>query len=193
MNDILTFPAQRMYSVARLKPYGNNSRTHSRSQIQQIAKAIQEFGFTNPILVSDDFEIVAGHGRYLAAKVLGMSTVPCIKLTGLTEQQRRAYVIADNKLAEKAGWDEDLLKLELGSLDRSDFELGVLGFSEKELGRLMADDIDAVGPTQPEEPDELAVVVTCANKDEQDAAYDLLVSNGFACRTSALKGTVTGR
>ena len=189
MDDIQTFPAQRMYSITRLKPYGNNSRTHSKDQIHQVAKSIREFGFTNPILISDDFDIVAGHGRYLAAKVLGMTSVPCIKLTGLTAEQRRAYVIADNKLAEKAGWDEDLLKLELGSLDRTDFDLGLIGFSEKELNRILSDDTE-METAKPEDPDELAVIVSCSSKDEQESAYDLLVANGYTCRTSALKGTV---
>lgn len=192
MTEVQTYPGAKMVAVSRLRPYGNNSRTHSKDQIQQIATSIQEFGFTNPVLVSDDLTIVAGHGRVLAAQVLGMPKVPCIKLSGLSETKRRAYVIADNKLAEQAGWDKELLALELGSLERADFKLDVLGFSEKELEKLMAEDSNAGPDIAPQDPDELAVIVSCADEAEQEAAYDLLAAHGFTCRTSALKGVVSG-
>lgn len=102
--------------VDELIPHGNNSRTHSAEQVEQIIASIREFGFTNPVLVDDFGQIVAGHGRVLAAQKMGLSTVPCLRLEGLTEAQIRAYVIADNKLAENAGWDMDLLCLEIGDL-----------------------------------------------------------------------------
>lgn len=101
-----------MRSVDSLIPYARNARTHSDAQVAQIAASIREFGWTNPILVDGDNSIIAGHGRLLAARKLGMEQVPCIELAGLTETQRKAYILADNKLAMNAGWDEDMLRLE---------------------------------------------------------------------------------
>ncbi|WP_299084142.1 ParB/Srx family N-terminal domain-containing protein [uncultured Ruegeria sp.] len=190
MSDIQSYPGSKMVTLSSLRPYGNNSRTHSQSQINQIVASIREFGFTNPILIADDMTIVAGHGRFLAAEVLGLDKVPCVKLSGLSETKRRAYVIADNKLAEQAGWDKELLSLELGSLDRSDFNLEVLGFSEKELAKLLQVETDEGDVVPATDPDELAVIATCANAEEQQAAYDLLAANGYTCRTASLKGVV---
>lgn len=118
-------------------PYVNNSRTHSDKQVAQIAASIKEFGFTNPVLIDEDGGIIAGHGRLLAAEKLGIETVPTITLKGLTESQKKAYVIADNKLALNAGWDEDLLKLEIQTLNELDFDLNLLGFSSDELNDFM--------------------------------------------------------
>lgn len=117
-----------------LIPYAKNSRTHSEEQVGQIAGSIREFGFTNPVLIDEENGIIAGHGRVLAAQKLGLEEVPCIVLDHLTEAQRRAYVIADNKLALNAGWDEELLALELSDLREMDFDLELIGFSESELG-----------------------------------------------------------
>jgi hypothetical protein len=117
-----------------LIPYARNSRTHSDAQVAQIAGSIREFGFTNPVLIDAENGIIAGHGRVLAAGKLGMESVPCIRLAHLTESQRRAYVIADNKLALNAGWDEEMLGLELADLRELDFDLSLLGFTEDELG-----------------------------------------------------------
>lgn len=116
-----------------LTPYPNNSRTHSQEQIDQIAGSIQEFGFTNPILIDEDSEIIAGHGRLEAAKALGMDEVPTIVLEGLTDSQKRAYVIADNKLALNAGWNEALLRQEIMDLRELDFDISLTGFTEAEL------------------------------------------------------------
>lgn len=116
--------------TAKLIPYARNSRTHSESQVSQIAGSIREFGFTNPVLIDGENGIIAGHGRVLGAQLLGLEKVPCIRLGHLTETQRRAYVIADNKLAMNAGWDEELLGLELADLREADFDLGLLGFDE---------------------------------------------------------------
>jgi len=99
--------------VASLRPYARNARTHSRKRIEQIAASIERFGFTNPVLVSDDGEIIAGHGRVEAAKLLGMKSVPTLALSHLSVAERRAYVLADNKLALNAGWDKDILAIEL--------------------------------------------------------------------------------
>ncbi len=123
--------------VGDLVPYENNSRTHSAEQVEEIANSISEFGFTNPILIDETNCIIAGHGRLMAAKSLNLQQVPTIMLTGLNEQQRRAYVIADNKLALNAGWNEKLLTRELFALADEDFDLGLTGFSTEELDKLL--------------------------------------------------------
>ena len=112
-----------------LIPYINNSRTHSESQIKQIAASIREFGFTNPILIDEGGSVIAGHGRLVAAELLDLGEVPTITLEGLTEAQRKAYVIADNKLALNSGWDDELLKIEIETLKNLDFDLDILGWS----------------------------------------------------------------
>ena len=124
-------------SLEQLVPYARNARTHSDSQVAQIAGSIAEFGFVNPVLIGGDNIIIAGHGRVMAAKKLGLQTVPTIKLDHLTENQRRALVIADNKIAENAGWDEELLRLELQNLADEDFDLDLLGFDDVELDDLL--------------------------------------------------------
>jgi hypothetical protein len=124
-------------AVMRLKPYRANARKHSRKQIRQIAESIRRFGFTNPVLISDDDEIIAGHGRVEAAKLLGMGNVPTLRLSHLDATQRRAYVLADNKLAANAGWDRELLAIELQSLVELDFEVEIIGFSLAEVDGLV--------------------------------------------------------
>ena len=123
--------------VGDLIPYVNNSRTHSDEQVMQVASSIKEFGFTNPILIDDDGGIIAGHGRLMAAKKLGLVDVPCIRLGHLSEAQRKAYVIADNQLAINSEWDLDLLKIELEELDNFDFDLKLLGFDIDELNKII--------------------------------------------------------
>ena len=105
-------PHIEMRPVAALKPYPGNARTHSRKQVRQIADSIARFGFTNPVLISDDSEIVAGHGRVLAARQLGLDAVPTVRLSHLSKEERRAYLLADNKLAQNAGWDAEILAIE---------------------------------------------------------------------------------
>lgn len=129
--------------TADLIPYARNSRTHSGSQAAQIAGSIREFGFTNPVLIDSQNGIIAGHGRVMAAGKLGLAEVPCIRLAHLTEAQRRAYIIADNKLAMNAGWDEELLGLELADLRELDFDLGLTGFDADEIEHAL----------NPDEPD----------------------------------------
>jgi ParB-like chromosome segregation protein Spo0J len=123
--------------TADLIPYARNSRTHSEDQVAQIAASIREFGFTNPILTDGGNGIIAGHGRLQAARKLGLTEVPCIPLNGLTDAQKRAYVIADNKLALNADWSMAMLESELRWLDDIDFDLTLLGFDETELGNLL--------------------------------------------------------
>ena len=142
-----------------LIPYAKNSRTHSDTQVAQIAGSIKEFGFNNPVLIDLEGGIIAGHGRVLAAQKLGLQAVPCIRLGHLTDTQRKAYVIADNRLALNAGWDDSMLTLELQDLKAEDFNLDLLGFEADELNALLnpiketegLTDEDAV-PEVPEEP-----------------------------------------
>jgi len=143
--------------VNTLIPYANNSRTHDDAQVAQLAASIKEFGFRNPILV-DGVGIIAGHGRLLAARKLGLEKVPTIDCSDMTETQKKAYIIADNKLALNSGWDTDLLSLELEQLDADGFNLELLGFDSKELDELLAPEVvegltdeDAV-PDIPDEP-----------------------------------------
>ena len=114
--------------INKLKPYENNARTHSEKQVEKIANSIQEFGFINPVLIDSNYGIIAGHGRVKGAEKLGMDEVPCLFIEDLTEEQKRAYIIADNKLALDAGWDYDLLKIELEELDNLDFDITLTGF-----------------------------------------------------------------
>lgn len=126
--------------IDEIIPYAKNSRTHSKSQVAQIAASIKEFGFTNPILIDPEGSIIAGHGRLEAARVLDLDKVPTICLADLTDEQKRAYVIADNKLALNAGWDVEMLKLELETLRDEGFDLSVVGFDEKELSTIFEED-----------------------------------------------------
>jgi DNA modification methylase len=139
--------------VEALIPFARNARTHSDAQVAQIAASIVEFGWTNPILVDGASGIIAGHGRLLAARQLGLAKVPVIELAHLTPAQKRAYVIADNRLAENAGWDEELLRLELEELRDADFDLDLLGFTDDELDELL--DGDQAGLTDDDEVPEV--------------------------------------
>ena len=127
-------------AIEALIPYARNSRTHSEAQVAQIAASIREFGFTNPVLVDKDGGIIAGHGRVMAARKLGLTEVPCIRLAHLTDTQKRAYIIADNKLALNAGWDEELLAVEFSELADAGFDLGLTGFTDEEIAALGAED-----------------------------------------------------
>jgi len=151
-------PEIKMVPVTDLTQYENNSRTHSDEQIAQIVASINEFGFTNPLLINPDNRIIAGHGRLMAAESIGIDEVPCIVLEGLTESQERAYVMADNQLALNAGWDFEMLKIELSDLKEMDFDIDLIGFDGDFLDGLLAPetkegltDDDAV-PDAPDEP-----------------------------------------
>jgi ParB-like chromosome segregation protein Spo0J len=127
-----------LWLIDKLIPWARNPRTHSDAQIAQIAASIAEFGFNNPILVDTKAGIIAGHGRLHAARKLGLKEVPVIVLDHLTEAQKRAFIIADNQLALNAGWDEELLRVELAILQAEDFNLDLIGFEDDELARLLA-------------------------------------------------------
>ena len=150
------------WETDKVIPYARNARTHSPEQVSQIAASIVEFGFTNPILVGDDGVIVAGHGRLAAAQKLGLQQVPVVVLDHLSPTQRRALVIADNRLAENAGWNEEMLALEIGDLSIAGLDIGLLGFDEDEIARLLGDDgAGTEGLTDPDDvPDEQDDIVT---------------------------------
>jgi len=157
--------------LERLVPFAQNARTHSDAQVAQIAASIREWGFTNPVLVDEEGTIIAGHGRVLAARKLELQDVPTITLTGLSEAQRRAYVIADNKLALNAGWDTELLAAEMSRLDELGFDRLLTGFSEAELQHM------ATGWEPSSEPDETepnnagleaVIKVRCSQLDQAD-------------------------
>jgi ParB-like chromosome segregation protein Spo0J len=139
----------RYRDIGELIPYAMNSRTHSEAQVAQIAGSIRQFGWTNPVLLDGDSGIIAGHGRVMAARMLGIRDIPTIELRHLSETQRRAYVIADNQLALLAGWDESVLALEMKALQIEDFDLGLTGFDQAEIDRLL----DGAGPSDVQSPD----------------------------------------
>lgn len=124
-------------ATAELIPYARNARTHSPAQVAGIAGSIREFGFNNPVLIDKDNGIIAGHGRVLAAQQLGLDTVPCLRLGHLTKTQRKAYILADNRLAELAGWDTEMLALEIADLRLDDVDLELLGFDDDALVDLL--------------------------------------------------------
>jgi DNA modification methylase len=181
-----------------LIPYARNSRTHSDEQVAQIAASIREFGFTNPVLVDDEGGIIAGHGRVLAARKLSLPEVPCIRLAHLSEAQKRAYVIADNKLALNAGWDNELLALELDELKLEGFELELTGFTLEEIDALTPEviepgltDEDAVPEVQAEPVSKLGDVwimgrhrLVCGDATNVDDWAKLRVGDGFVLFTS---------
>lgn len=151
-------------SVASLIPYARNARTHSEAQVAQIAASIREWGWTNPVLIDETGGIIAGHGRVMAARKLKIEEVPCIVATGWTDAQKRAYVLADNQLAMNAGWDVDLLKVEIGELKTEGFDVGLMGFDADWLSTLMADP-GTDGLTDPDDVPEVSQFPVSATGD----------------------------
>jgi len=150
-------------AIESLIPYARNSRTHSEEQVAQVAASIKEFGFTNPVLIDEQGGIIAGHGRTMAARKLGLAEVPCIRLSHLTEAQKRAYVIADNKLALNAGWDETMLALEFKDLQDMGFDLELTGFGLGDIDELLAE-LDATPEGNTEEDETPAVQAELVSK-----------------------------
>ena len=172
-------------AVASLIPYARNSRTHSDAQVDQIAASIKEWGWTVPVLIEPDGGIIAGHGRIMAAQKLGIAEVPCMVADGWSDAQKRAYIIADNKLALNAGWDDDFLKIEMQELDGLGFSLELTGFDVAEMAALFDE------PAEPEEPKDLSeqaerfeVIIECSDEGEQERAYNHAQVGGFECRIS---------
>jgi DNA modification methylase len=139
----ITTKDMQLVSIEKLVPYQNNARTHSKEQIAKLRSSIREFGFINPVIIDRDYGVIAGHGRIMAAREEGITEVPCVFVDHLTEAQKKAYILADNRMALDAGWDEDLLKIEMEELQGLGFDLSLTGFDEKELSNLF--DTDAEG------------------------------------------------
>ena len=168
-----------LWNLARLKPYEKNAREHSQEQVGQIAASIVEFGFLNPILVDSNDGIVAGHGRLSAAKELALEVVPVVVLDHLTENQKKAYILVDNKLAENATWNEDLLAEEIIKLNLQDFDLNILGWSDEELKALQEDgwasDIEDLTKDDDEHLDGLQAKITILlDEDDKEKVVDAL-------------------
>ena len=143
------------WKIERLVPYARNARTHSDEQVAQIAASIREFGFNNPVLIDEQSSIIAGHGRVLAARKLELDSVPCIRLNHLSETQRRAYIIADNKIAMNAGWDEELLALELTELTEFGVNMDLTGFTVDEIVSLKQPNFEAATEEEQGQLDQL--------------------------------------
>lgn len=175
-------PTIESWEIDRLKPYGRNSRTHSAEQVAKIAKSIEQFGFTNPVLVSEDGTLIAGHGRTMAARRIGMTHVPVIVARGWSEAQRKAYVITDNKLALDAGWDEEMLKLELGDLGEAGFDLDLTGFGQDDLDKLF-DNAETKPPDTGQQLDGLtfSVIVRCTSEQQQTELLERFEAEGLKC------------
>ena len=139
-----TTTEMQLVPVEKLIPYINNARTHSDDQIKKLRSSLREFGFINPVIIDRDFNVIAGHGRILAAKAENISEVPCVFVDYLNDAQKKAYILADNRMAMDAGWDEELLRVEIESLQGSDFDVSLTGFDETEIAELFADDNDDV-------------------------------------------------
>jgi len=140
---MITTTEMQLVEVSRLIPYINNARTHSPEQINKLRASLREFGFINPVIIDREYNVIAGHGRILAAKEEHIEKVPCVFADHLTEAQKKAYIIADNRMAMDAGWDEELLRVEIESLKEEAFDLALTGFDEKELSKLFDDGIEA--------------------------------------------------
>lgn len=165
-------------NIDKLIPYARNARKHSEAQVQQIAASIKEFGFLSPCIIADDYTIIVGHGRILGANKLNIKEVPCIKASHLTEAQRRAYGLVDNRLNETSSWDNDMLKIELEDLTLNlDFDMGPIGFSAEEIESLLK--VDEFKPDLPDDNekkskirDEFLLIITCDNENEQQRLWD---------------------
>ena len=175
--------------TSNLIPYANNSRTHSDEQILQIAASIKEFGFLNPVIVDSENGIIAGHGRVMAAKKLGIEEVPCVDAGHLSEAQKKAYIIADNKLALNAGWDDEILRIELNILDDLDFDLSLTGFSDDELQALT--EIEEIAPEYEEDADGEVIEPPAEPKTKEGDVWILgkhrLMCGSSTCSDSVMK------
>lgn len=169
--------------IVDLIPYANNSRTHSDEQINKIAASIKEFGFLNPVIIDSDGGIIAGHGRVMAAKKLGIEEAPVVDASHLTEAQKKAYIIADNRLALDAGWDEEILMHELEDIASFQFDIDVIGFTDKELSKLFD---ESKGITI---EDNLENDLVCSIKIEFDPEKRIEVINAVTSVIEVIPGT----
>jgi ParB-like chromosome segregation protein Spo0J len=163
--------------IGDLIPYANNSRTHSAAQIIQIAASIKRFGFTVPVLIDPDGEIIAGHGRVLAARNLNLDEVPVMVARGWSAAQKKAYVIADNKLTLNGGWDKDILREEFAALQADDFDLGLTGFTPVEINRILG--LDDIEPTVHAT---FQILITCDSEQAQLELLEAFQARGLNCK-----------
>tara|TARA_R110000787_G_scaffold39775_4_gene99316 strand:- start:2205 stop:2744 length:540 start_codon:yes stop_codon:yes gene_type:complete len=165
-----------------LIPYANNPRTHSEQQVAQVAASIQEFGFNNPILIDEHNSIIAGHGRLAAAQKLDMNTVPTILLEGLSEAQRKAYVIADNKLTENGGWDYDLLAVEIDRLKELDVDVNLTGFEPQEVNKLFGEEVEKDIAEPKVDFFENEMIMKFSSEKQLEKWYEMAEKEGIECK-----------
>lgn len=171
-------------AIEELIPYARNSRTHSDAQVAQIAASIKEWGWTMPILIDEAGGIIAGHGRLMAARSLGHTEVPVVVASGWSDAKKRAYVIADNKLALNAGWDQELLKVEIADLESMGADLSLLGFDSNELASLFDEKEEELKEETYAEV--FNVIVECVDEQEQEKVFNKLDTEGYKCRVQSL-------
>lgn len=164
-------------NIDDLIPYINNSRTHSDEQVAQIAASIKEFGWTNPVLMDGENGIIAGHGRVLAARKLGQTEIPVIELEHLSDVQKRAYIIADNKLALNAGWNEEILALELKDIENLGFDLSITGFDESEINEKENNDDVIIN-----DESKNLLMIECIDERELQKLFDEMKERGYECK-----------
>jgi ParB-like chromosome segregation protein Spo0J len=167
-----------LIAIDKLKPYENNARTHSPEQVDKLRASLREFGFVNPILIDSDYGIIAGHGRLMAAQAEGMTEVPCVFVEHLTDAQKRAYILADNRLAELAGWNIELLQMELLDLEVN-FDMSDFGF-EIEPPSENKERIEA------NYDENISILVKCEDEAQAQALFDRLTGEGYICQVSTL-------
>lgn len=173
--------------VGDLIPYARNARTHSDEQVAQIAASIREFGFNAPVLIDGQGGIIAGHGRVMAARKLGLESVPTIALPHLSDVQKRAYILADNKLAQNSGWNNEMLQLELEEIAADGLDISLAGFSDEEFEGLLAGDDsgdDGAGAVDQgiDYKQAFSIIVVCGGEQDQKEKYDFLLSLGYECK-----------
>ncbi len=170
-------------AVDKLIPYSGNARTHSDAQIAKLAGSLIEFGFQAPVLIDEKNVIMVGHGRVAAARKIDMKTVPCVRVTNLSDAQKRAYIIADNRMALDADWDDELLRAELEKLREEDFDLAFTGFDEDELNKICPVEVYSEGGPEPEVPvNSFGIFVECTSEAQQMELYDDFGRRGIKCK-----------
>lgn len=179
MNDNVRLYERR--PVASLIAHTRNARRHTDAQVAQVAESIRAFGFNAPVLIDESSTIIAGHCRVMAAKSLGMESVPCVIVDDLDDAQKRAYVLADNKLTDNSDWDAELLRLEIEDLQLLGVDMGLVGFAPDELQRLFGEQPEP-GPSRIVNGDEFLVIVSCANESEQQRLYAEMQERGLQTR-----------
>jgi hypothetical protein len=183
MKQDITKLAIKYKKISELNPYEKNSRTHSDTQVAQLVASLKEFGFTNPILLDGANGIIAGHGRLKAAHELGYEIVPTIELSNLSDEQKRAYIIADNKLALNAGWDNELLSFEIERLQDAGFDIGLTGFNADELKALNFDDAEIDEDfKEPSDDSRNTLLIECTGERELETLYEEMQKRGFVCK-----------